>query len=310
MSYACARTAFTFVDTMIQESITNPTKTHMRNLLVSLALLFTLSTVQAQTLTLTAGLAEVSGTAKTNLYPLSTLYFIYNSTTGGFEARDVETRSVVYAASISTVTISGLSTAASKIAWLENTHVKANTRTYSTLVPRTDLAVKYKTSGKGVELSGRFSAGKTPIWYGHIDSVKTGSTDTTTTLRLAALRKAVRGATPTLIGDASKTPTIAAGAAAGSSPTISIAGSALSGEITLNTGSSTTSTGVVATVTLPVAFPNGCDVFLTPSSDVAGPCDSRKFVTTTSSTFVINAITTAWTASTNGIKFRYFVVGR
>lgn len=282
----------------------------MRNLLVSLVLLFSLSALQAQTLTLTAGEAEVTGTAKTHLYPLGNLYFIYNNTTGGFEAREVETRAVVYAANISTVTISGLSTAASKIAWLENTHVKANTGRYSTLVPQSDLAVRYRTSGKGVDLLSRFSSGKTPIWYGHIDSVKTASTDSTTALRLVALRQMVRGATPMLIGNPAKTPTIAAGAAAGASPTISIAGSAISGEITLTTGSSTTSTGVVATVTLPVSFPNGCDVFITPASDVAGPCAGRTFVTTTANTFLLNAITTAWTASTAGIKFRYFVVGR
>lgn len=282
----------------------------MRNILVSLALLFTLSAVQAQTLTLTAGEAEVTGTAKTHLYPLGDLYFIYNNTTGGFEARTVEAREVVYAANISTVTISGLSTAASKIAWIENTHVKANTGRYSTLVPHDNLAVRYRTSGKGVDLLSRFSTGKTPVWYGHIDSVKTASTDSTTALRLTALRKMVRGATPLLIGNATKTPTIAAGAAAGASPTVSIAGSALSGEITVNTGSSTTSTGVVATVTLPVACPNGCDVVISPSSDVAGPCAGRQFVTTTASTFVINAITTAWTASTSGIKFKYLVVCR
>jgi len=281
----------------------------MKNLFTLAALLLCIS-LSAQTLTLTAGMAEVAGTAKTQLYPLNDLYFIYNSSTGGFEARTVEGRLVVYAANISTVTISGASTAAQKITYIENTHVRANTGVYQVFVPRNGVAVRYRSGDKRVDLLGRFSDGVNPLWYGHIDSVKTASTDTTSALRLTALRLAVRsGQTSLLVGNNTKAATIAAGAAAGASPTLSITGNGLSGEITINTGSTTTTTGVIATITLPVAFPNGCRVALTPSSDVAAAGITRVFVTTTASTFVLNASGTALTASTNGYKYFYTVTG-
>lgn len=284
----------------------------MKKILSLCAFLAFVAILPAQTLTIVAGTAEVTGTAKTDLYNLNDLYFIYNTSTGGFEARDVETRAQVYGAAISTVTISGLSTAAAKIAYLENTHVRSVTTggVYNVLQPKSGLAVRYRSAQKQVELYSRFRSNKGAIWYGHIDSVKTSSSATTTNARLADLRLFVRGGTPQLLGNNTYVPTIAAGAAAGSSPTISIAGNGLSGEITLATGGSTTSTGVIATITLPVAYPNGCYVVLTPSSDVAGAAAAKVFVTTTSSTFVLNATTSALTASTSGFKWMYTVTGR
>lgn len=275
-------------------------------LLVGLALAIG---ANAQTLTLTAGAAEVSGAAKNQLYPLNTLYFSYNTDTDLFQAFEVETRNEVYRGAISTVTISGVSTASGKVAWIENTHVKANTGDFNHLLPKDGIALRYRSSNKFAEIFGRITEGKKPLWSGHLDSVKTASTDSTTALRLTALRKIVRGATPQLVGNNTAAATIAAGAAAGTGPTVSITGNGLSGEIDIDTGSSTTTTGVIATITLPAAFPNGCRVVITPSSSFAATMVSRVFVGTTASTFTLNAAGTAVTASTADLKFHYTVTG-
>lgn len=281
----------------------------MKHVLTTMLALTLAMSAYAQTLTLTAGSAEVSGSAKNQLYPLSSLYFSYNTDTDVFEAIEVETRNTVYKGAISTVTISGVSTASGKIAWLENTHVKANTGLYNHLVPRDGINIRYRSSNKFTELFGMDKEMKKALWSGHLDSIKTGSTDSTSALRLTALRKIVRGATPQLVGNDTKAPTIAAGAGAGTSPTVSITGNGLSGEIDIDTGSSTPTTGVIATITLPQAYPNGCRVVITPSTSFAATMVARVFVNTTSSTFTLNAAGTAVTASTADLKFFYTVTG-
>jgi hypothetical protein len=258
---------------------------------------------QAQTLTINAHTAEVTGTAKTNLYDLQDLYFIYNFSSGGFEAREVDTRNIVYAANISTVTITGASTAAAKITYLERSHLKNNTTIYNVLVPKTGIAIRYKSSDKKTEVLSRFNMSRSPLWQGHIDSVKTAATDTTTALRLTALRRIARSGRSEMINLTNAAPTIAAGAAAGASPTVAISGNGQEGEITVTSGTSTTTTGVIATITLPVTFPNGARVQITPSNDNAGAGIARVFVTATTSTFVLNASGTALTAST---AYKYF----
>lgn len=279
-----------------------------KTLLLAALATFTLMGLSAQTLTLTANEAEVSNTnIKNHIYHLDDLYFQYNTNTEVFSAFLVEGRELVYKANVSTVSISGLSTAAAKIAWLENTHLKCNEKQFNYLVPKNGIAVRYNVSGKGTDIFGRYSKSNRPIWSGHADSIKTSSADTNTADRLANLRKIVRGSTPMLVGTDLKAPTIAAGAAAGTGPTVSITGNGLSGEIDIDTGSATTTTGVLATVTLPVACPNGCRVVITPSTSFSATMVSRVFVTTTASTFVLNAAGTAITASTADLKFFYTV---
>lgn len=282
----------------------------MKHVFTVLALFFALAfAANAQTLTLTAHSAEVAGAAKNQLYPLSSLYFSYNSDTDLFKAFEVETRNLVYEGAVSTVTISGVSTASGKIAWLENSHVKAVTGVWYHLVPRDGIAIRYRSSNKGTELFGRITEGKKPLWSGHLDSIKTGATDSTSALRLTALRKIVRGATPQLVGNNSQAATIAADTSAGTSPTIAITGNGLSGEITLTTGSSTKTTGVIATVTLPVAYPNGCRVALTPSSTQAALEVADVFVATTSTGFTLRASGNSLTQSTANFKWFYTVTG-
>lgn len=279
-----------------------------KTFLAFLATLTLVASMSAQTLTFTAGAAEVAlSNVKNQLYHVSELYFQYNSNTEVFSAFTVEGRDLVYKANVSTVTISGLSTAASKIAYLENTHLKCNTAQFNFLVPKDGIAVRYNVSGKATQIFGKYSMGKVPLWSGHADSIKTSSADTNTADRLANLRKIVRGSTPFLVGTDLKAPTIAVGAASGGGATASISGNGLSGEIDIDTGTSTTTTGVLATITLPVACPNKCFVKLQPSSTFGSTQDAKVFVTTTGSTFVLNANGTALTASTADAKWFYFV---
>lgn len=308
VSYTRARQGLTFAGIINWTSSDHARNPNMKQFLTIVAL-FAALCVNAQTLTISGGSAEVSGAAKNQLYPLSSLFFNYNTSTDKFEAYQAETRSLVYEANISTVTISGLSTAAAKIAHLENTHLKCNSGVYNVLVPKDGIAIRYRSSNKFTELYSAISEGKKALFGGHMDSIKTASTDSTTALRLTALRKIVRGATPYLIGNNSNAATIAAGAAAGTSPTVAITGNGLSGEVDIDTGSSTTTTGVIATVTLPVAYPNGCRVVITPSTSFSATMVARVFVNTTASGFTLNAAGTAVTASTPDLKFFYTVTG-
>lgn len=89
------------------------------------------------------------------------------------------------------------------------------------------------------------------------------------------------------VGAVVSAPTIAAGAAAGSSPTISIAGTDAAGQITLTIGT-TPLTGVLATVTFNLAYisapyPNFCAV----NGNAAGAAIA-VYVTSTTTTLVLN----------------------
>ena len=256
----------------------------------------------AQTLTINAHTAEVSSSQKNDIYPLEALYFSYNSATGVFTANRVDNRNAVFTSDVTNVTSTGDTTAAMKIATLTGSHLKAIKGTITTLVPKRGVSVLYKSSGKGLEIQAVGASKLPPIWAGHADSVKFSAADSTTTLRLAALRKINAPS-----GDA--VPTAAVGAAAGTgSPTVTLVGGAAAGRITLTTGTSPTTTGVLATITLPVKHPTGCFVTLTPADSDAAAHVARVFVTSTTTTFVLNASGTALSAATEYI-FNYQVSG-
>lgn len=254
--------------------------------------------LQATTLTINAVTAEVVTTSfkVRTFYNTGDLILIYNSTTGGFEAQLAKSRSKVFGAVIDSVTITGASTAAQKLAKLRLWLLEATTTNgYRVFVGRNDLYWNYTASTNVLRLNR--AGNDQPLWFGHIDSLQvsgvSGASNKLAWLRVSAFRPFSTGA---LAGGESAT--IAAGAAAGSSPTISIVGNGVAGEITLTTGSSTTTTGVICTVTLPITAANGTRVVLTPSNDNAGAGISRVFATTTTSTFVLNASGTALTAAT------------
>jgi len=274
----------------------------MKHILIAALLALVGWNLTAQTLTINAHTAEVSSSQRNDIYPLEALYFTYNSTTGVFTANRVDNRNSVFSSDVTNVTSTGDTTAAMKIATLTGSHLKAVKGAVTTLLPKTGVNVLYKSSGKALEIQALGARNSVPLWAGHADSVKFTTADSTTTLRLAALRKINSPS-----GDA--LPTVAVGAAAGSgSPTVTLVGGATAGRITLTTGTSPTTTGVLCTVTLPTKHPTGCFVTLTAADADAGAHIARVFVTSTTTTFVLNASGTALTQATEYI-FNYQVTG-
>jgi hypothetical protein len=98
-------------------------------------------------------------------------------------------------------------------------------------------------------------------------------------------------------------PAIAAGTGAGSSPTIAIAGSDSSGQITLTTGSSPATSATIATVTFNAVFPNTPYVILTAANAAAAALTgaTQVYAASTTSAMTVTSGSTALTASTQYI---------
>lgn len=109
-----------------------------------------------------------------------------------------------------------------------------------------------------------------------------------------------------LIGG-SNTPTIAGGTGAGTSPTIAIAGKDTAGQITFTTGSSPAINAAIVTVTFASAYASAPYVALTPANAAAAALSARPFPTSTTSTLVLMAGSTALAASTQYV-FNYHVI--
>lgn len=97
-------------------------------------------------------------------------------------------------------------------------------------------------------------------------------------------------------------PTIAAGAGAGTSPTVSIAGNDLAGEITITTGSAPTAAGTIVTVTYNTAYGAAPYISLTRSSATA-PTD-LEIGTRAAGSFTI----TGTLAASTTYKYNYHVI--
>jgi hypothetical protein len=96
-------------------------------------------------------------------------------------------------------------------------------------------------------------------------------------------------------------PTVAAGAGAGSSPTVTLATGSkdLVGKISVVAGTTPTASGIIATVTLNLPCPNGCFVQLTPANAAAEAILTAAFVSSeTATAFQISAGTTALVSTT------------
>jgi hypothetical protein len=112
-----------------------------------------------------------------------------------------------------------------------------------------------------------------------------------------------------LIGNSlGTTPSIAAGASAGTSPTVSVIGNNMDGIITVTTGTAPTANGILATVTMSgsFAYPTSTTCILQPANAATAAVtgSNEVYVTGTTTTFVINANTTALSASTSYV-WRY-----
>ena len=109
------------------------------------------------------------------------------------------------------------------------------------------------------------------------------------------------------IAGTTSAPSISAGAAAGTTPTVSVTGTDLGGEIVVTTGTGSVGSGTLATITLNVAFANDCYPVLQ-----AADADSRGVavnITHSSTGFTIVAGAVGWATSTE-YRWTYIVAGR
>lgn len=289
------------------EALTFEGKKRMKNLFASIfCALLLASAAQAQTLTLDRTAVEViTAGAKTRaFYPLDECYMSYKAPT--LTVYDVRTASILFQGDTSLVTITGVTLWSAKLAKLNSWMLKATTTTgYTWYLPKRGLNYLYRTSDNSATVISQST--KNTLLKTHVDSIYvTGVSGVSN--KLAWLRSRAQMDQIRYLRDIGETPTIAAGAAAGTSPTVAIGGGTLAGRITLTTGSSPTTTGVLCTVTLPVTFPTGTIVNITAADSDSGAHIARIFVDSTTSAFTLNASGTALSASTQYI-INYSVAG-
>ncbi len=271
-----------------------------------LLLLFAFMSAQASTVTVTANGAEVVATGYTTreFYALQDLMFIHRASNDAFEIQITETRSKVWGGDIDSVLVTGISNdsagAVSKLAFFRTLMLEATTTNgYRVFIGRNNLEYYFKTSSNRLDV--KYSRNRQPLWFGHIDSLKCNGTSAT----LAYLRLLKRYKAQDCLPSTSVA-TIAAGAAAGSSPTVAVTGDAFSGSISVTTGTSAT-TGILATVTLKITAPTGTRISLTPTNANATLHFLRVYAAGTTTTLVITVPTTAL-ADATAYTYNYTVV--
>lgn len=258
------------------------------------AMLFAFSFgAQATSATITLYNVEVITPTKREIYPLQDMICIFRASTDGFEIQTAETRSKVWGGDIDSVTISGHTTDSMKIIFLRAAMLEATTTGgYRVFIGRNNLEFFYNTSSARLDI--KHGKNKQPLWFGSADSLMSGPSGGTA--KVAYLRLINRYRAEDLLPTTSVA-TIAAGAAAGSSPTVSVTGDAFSGSITVTTGTTAT-TGTLATVTLKTRAPNGHRVILSSASDATSLHAVRWKATGTTTTLVISVPATALSDAT------------
>lgn len=110
-----------------------------------------------------------------------------------------------------------------------------------------------------------------------------------------------------LIGN-SAVPTIAAGAGAGTGPTVSIVGNDAAGRVTITSGTTPSLAAVIVTTTFNVAYEVAPYVVLWPAEANAAALGFLPFVATTTTTFTINSATALGLIGATTYKYNYIVV--
>ena len=267
-------------------------------------MLMAIMPAMATTIVINPVTAEVVSTSfkVRTMYDANELIYIYRSSTSGFEVQLKSTRSKIFGGIVDSVTITGGSTTALKLAQLRLFFLETTTTTgYRSFIGRGNLKWEFTTATNVLRLNS--TSNNQMQWFGHIDSLQVSGVSGAAN-KLAWLR--ATGNRPYQVGQLSggTVATIAAGAAAGASPTVAVTGNGVAGEITITTGSSTTATGVLVTVTLPITAPTGNRVTLTASNDNGAAAISQVFATATTSTIVLNGRGTPLTAG--GTVYKYF----
>lgn len=281
----------------------------MKNILFTLTLLFlALAGVTAQTISFTpTSLEVIAPSAKTRaFYDLDNVYITYKA--GAVLVMENSTGSIVFSGDTSEISVTGATHWGAKATKLARWYQSAGTTTgYRYFLPRKGVNFVYNGTTTFVKVVA--STNKRLLYEADLDSIHisgvSGDSNKLTYLRNQQFLDSRRDAY-----NLDNLVTIAAGAAAGSSPTVSIAGNAVSGVITVVTGASGATTGTLCTVTLPVTYPNAIDPIVVPNDANSVLHGVRWFADSASaSTFIITIPATALGSATT-YKFRYQVNGR
>lgn len=262
--------------------------------------------VQAQGLTVNSVSVEAitASTKSRTFYSTGDVLIIYKTSTEAVEVQVAATRSKIWSGDIDSVAITGASTAAQKLAKLRLWFFEATTTNgYRSFLPRENIKWVYTSASKRLEM--KHQRNDQQLWFGTIDSFQVSGVSGYAN-KLAYLRATANRGYQTGILSSGEQATVAAGAALGTSPTVAIVGDAVSGEVTFTTGSSTTSTGVLFTVTFPFSAPNGMTtVWSASDADAAGHIARIFGENPAANTFTLNATGTALTAGGTVYKIKY-----
>lgn len=272
-----------------------------KTLFLSIVLCLAATFAQAQTAAITPSSVEIitASAATRSFYDLDAVFIRYKAAT--VEIYDAAKGTRLFSGDTSEVTITNATHWGAKAARLTELYQHVtNTSGYRYWIPKRSVNFVYKGSTTAVKIVNDVT--KNLILDTPIDSVKisgvTGASSLLTYLRGKYFLEGERDRLS--IG---QTPTIAAGAAAGSSPTIAIAGTATDFKVTLTTGTTATNSGVLATVTLPVTYPTGVIATVTNGDSDSAAHTVRVFTSTTTSTVVLNATATALSDATQYVWY-------
>lgn len=254
-----------------------------------------------QTIAITPSSLEVitAGAASRAFYDLDDVFLRYKS--GKVTVYDAASGRQLFYGDTSEVSVTGASHWGAKAAkfttWYQHC---TTTGGYRYWLPKRNVNVIYKGGDTSVKLVNAVT--KNLMLETAIDSVKiSGVTGASAMLTYLRGQYYLEGDRDRL--SLPSTPTIAAGAAAGSSPTIAVAGTGTDFKITLTTGTTALNSGVLATVTLPVTYPTGVIATITNGDSDSAAHAVRVFTTTTASTVVLNATATALSDATQYVWY-------
>lgn len=253
---------------------------------------------QAQTVAITSTSVEIiaPSAATRTFYDLDDVFLAYKA--GKFTIYDVANpKTQLFYGDTSEVSVAGASIYSAKATKLARWYQSCtHTNGYRYFMPRREIAYLYRGATSMIRFLNDDT--KQTLLETHVDSVSvsgvSGASAKLTWLRNQAFLEGNRNsaALPELA-------TIAAGAAAGTSPTIALTSTtATDFQVTLTTGSSPTGTGVLFTITLPNTYLSAGIPGLSAGDEDAAIHYTRAFATATTTTYVLNASGTALAAST------------
>ncbi len=250
----------------------------------------------AQTISITSTSLElIAPNAVTRtFYDLDQVYLAYKS--GKVTVFDAQTGTQVFLGDTSEVSVTSANIWTAKATRLARWYQSAtHTNGFRYFMPRRDVQYLFRGATNAVRFLNPDN--KRTLLETHVDSVTvagvSGSSAKLTWLRNQAFLEGLRN-----YRNIPEALTISAGAASGSGPTVAVTGTANDFQVTLTTGTSTTTTGVLFTVTLPNTYLTAGIPSVSAGDADAGAQITRVFATATTTTFVLNASGTALSATT------------